>query len=184
VHLVDLDPERAGQRRERSLAGQGREAACELHGAERGRGGPVEPRALERLAQHAHVEARVVGDQHAAVQQVGQLGQHLLGRRRAVDHPLRDAGESLDPARERALHLDQRVERLVKLPAAHQNGADLGHLAQVAAVPVGLGVERHELGGCEGLVELQHEQVIEPRRPDGWGARLPRAGGEVVHRRA
>ena len=64
----------------------------------------------------------------------------------------------------------------MQLPAADQNGTDLGHLAEVAAVPVGLGVERDELRGREGLVELGHERVIESRRPDGWG--------EVVHPRA
>ena len=176
VHLVHLDPERAGERREGALPDERGEAACELNGAEGGRRGPVEPCALERLAQHAHVEARVVRDQHAALEQVGELAQNLLRRRRAVDHPLGDPGEALDPARERALHLHERVEGLMQLPAAHEDGTDLGHLAEVAAVPVGLGVERHELGGREGLVELGHERVIESRRPDGWG--------EVVHPRA
>jgi hypothetical protein len=62
----------------------------------------------------------------------------------------------------------------VQLAAADQNGTDLGHLAEVAAVTVGLGVERHELGGRERLIELGHEQVIEPRRPDGWGESVQR----------
>ena len=74
--------------------------------------------------------------------------------------------------------LHERVEGLVQLPAAHEHGAHLGHLAEVAAVAVGLGVERHELGGREGLVELGHERADRIARPDadGWG--------EVVHPRA
>ena len=176
VHLVDLDAERAGERREPALAHERREPARERDGADHRRLRPVEPGALERLAQNADVEAGVVGDHHPPLEQVGQLAEHLVRRRRSVHHALCNAGEALDAARERPLDPDERVVGLVQLPAAHEHRPDLGHLAEVAAVAVRLGVERHELGGGEGCGESGHGPAIEPRRPDGWG--------EAVHRRS
>ena len=95
----------------------------------------------------------VVGDQHAAAQQRGQPWQHVLGRRRGVDHRLRDPGEALDAAPERVRDADQRVPLVVQLAAADEHRPDLGQLAALAAEPVGLGVEGDELGGGEGLFE-------------------------------
>jgi hypothetical protein len=37
------------------------------------------------------VEARRMRDEHASTQQPAELGQHRLGRRRGVDHRLRDS---------------------------------------------------------------------------------------------
>jgi hypothetical protein len=39
-----------------------------------------------------------VGDEHPAPEPLGNERQHVLGRRRVVDHRLGDAGEALDPA--------------------------------------------------------------------------------------
>ena len=114
---------------------------------------PVELAALERLAQHAAVEAGVVGHEHAALEQAGQLREHLVRRGRGVDHGLRDAGEPLDAARQRAFRPHQRVECVVQLTAAHEHGAHLGQLAEVAGEPVGLGVDGEKLGARERLVE-------------------------------
>ena len=156
VDLLDLDAERVGERGELALARQRREAARERDGAERRRVGPVQAGALERLAQHARVEAGVVGDQHPPSQQRRQLGEHLLGRRRAVDHVLADAGEALDAAPQRPLHAHERVERLVQLAAADEHRADLGQLAELAGEAVRLGVDGDELGGGQRMVAQIH----------------------------
>jgi hypothetical protein len=94
-----------------------------------------------------------VGDHHAPLQQFAQLLEHLARRRRGVHHRLRDAGEALDPARERPFRPHHRVECLVQLASTHQHGADLGQLAEVAGQAVGLGVDGEELGPGDGLVE-------------------------------
>ncbi len=91
VRLGDLDPERVGQRREPAAALQRREAARERDRAQHRRVGPVERGAGEGLPEHARVERRVVRDEHRPAQQLRQLGQHRLRRRRLVDHRLRDA---------------------------------------------------------------------------------------------
>ena len=49
------------------------------------------------------------------------LRQHLLGRRRGVDHRLRDAREALDPAPERVRDADQRVPLVVQLAPADEH---------------------------------------------------------------
>ena len=66
MDLVDLDAERAGERRQPAAALQRSEPSCERDRAQHRRRRPLERGARERLAQHAHVEGRVVGDQHAA----------------------------------------------------------------------------------------------------------------------
>ena len=58
-------PSDAGQRREPALALQRREAARERDRAQHRRIGPLQAGAVERLAQHAPVERRGVGDEHA-----------------------------------------------------------------------------------------------------------------------
>ena len=153
-------------------SGANRRASCTVHST--GGFGQSMPARSNACRSTPHVEARVVGDQHAPLEQVGDLGQHLLGRRRSVHHALCNAGEALDAARERPLDLHERVVGLVELPTADQHRADLGHLAEVAAVAVRLGVEGDELGGGEGCVEVRHEPAIEPRGSDGWGESVQR----------
>jgi hypothetical protein len=92
-------------------------------------------------------------DQHPSGQQAAELLEDLARRRSRVDHGLRDAGEALDPARERTFRPDDRVECLVQLPAAHEHRSHLGQLAEVAGEPVGLRIDRKELGVGDGLVE-------------------------------
>ena len=132
VDLVDLDAERGGERRQPATALQRREAARHRDRADHRRRRPLERRAREGLAQHAHVEGRVVGHQHAPAQQLRHLRQHVLGRRRGVDHRLRDAREALDPAPERVGHADQRVPLVVQLSPADEHRPDLGQLAALA----------------------------------------------------
>ena len=84
---------------------------------------------------------------------------------------LRDAGEALDPARQRPRHAHQRLEALVQLAAADQHGADLGQLAVLAGSAVGLHVDGEELGGGEGQVGDCHTEPVRPA-PDGMQGRV------------
>ena len=105
------------------FAHERREPARQRDGADHRRPRPVEAGALERLAQHAPVEARRCARPARAPRAARRARQHLLGRRRAVHHRLRDAGEALDAARERPLGAHERVEGLVQLAAADEHGA-------------------------------------------------------------
>ena len=149
VRGLDLDPERVGERGEAAPALQRREPARERDRAHDRRVRPLELGALERLLEHADVEARRVGDEDAAAQLLGQLRQHLLGRRRLVDHRLRDPGEALDAAPERLGDADERAPAVVQLAAADQHGADLGQLAALLRLAVGLRVDGEELRAGE-----------------------------------
>jgi hypothetical protein len=142
---LHLDAERVGERREPAPPLQRREPPRHGHRAQHGRLGPVERRARERRAQHAQVEARGVGDEHPPAQHPAELRQHGLGRRRGVDHPLRDAREALDARRERRGDADERGPAVVQLPAPHEHRPYLRELAALARQAVGLSVHRHEL---------------------------------------
>ena len=167
MHGGDLDPERVRERGEPAAALQRREPARQRDRAQHRRVGPLERRTVERLVQHARVEARVVRDEHAAPQLLRELGQHARRRRRRVDHRLRDPGEALDAARQRLLDADERAPALVQLAAADEHGADLGQLAGVAREPVRLRVDREELGGEQREVgELGHEPPFLRLAPD------------------
>ncbi|CAA9474416.1 MAG: hypothetical protein AVDCRST_MAG30-351 [uncultured Solirubrobacteraceae bacterium] len=146
---LDLDAERVGERRQAAALLERGEPAGHGDRADDGRRRPVEPRAGERLAQHPLVEARGVGDEHAAAHPCGELREDGLGRGRGVDHRLRDPGEALDAARQRLRHADERGPAVVQLPASDEHGADLGELALLARAAVGLRVDGEELGGGE-----------------------------------
>ena len=182
---LDVDPQRLGQRPQAALAPERVQAARERDRAQLRRVGPAQPRALEGLAQHAAVERRAVGHEHAPAQLRGQLGQLRLGRRRLVDHRLGDAGEALDPARERRAHGQQRLPALVQLAPADEHGAHLGQLAGVARQPVRLGVDDEELRGGDGLIEIHPDRALyashptERQRESAWDA----AGAGVPSRR-
>jgi hypothetical protein len=181
VNRFDLDPERSGERRQPALAHERGELPRQRDRAEHRRAGPVQPAPVERLAQYAHVEARVVGDQHPSLHARGELGQDggRLGRR--VDHRLRDPGEALDAAPQRKLRANHRLPRLVQLAPADEHTADLGELALVAPEPVGLGVDGEELGGRERLVAQIHGEHLSAL--GGRHAYELAFGGEAVHPR-
>ena len=153
----------SARRRRWRPSGCSRRASATVHSC----GGlrPAQPRALEGLAQHPAVERRAVGHEHAPAQLRGQLGQLRLGRRRLVDHRLRDAGEALDPARERRAHGQQRLPALVQLAPADEHGAHLGQLAGVARQPVRLGVDDEELRGGDGLIEIHPDRALYASHP-------------------
>ena len=173
VHALDLDAERVGERGQPAPALQRRDPPRQRDRAEDRRVGPRQRRAVEGLAQHARVEAGVVRDEHPPAHLRRQLGQHALGRRRGVDHRLRDAGEALDAARERLRDADERAPAVVQLAAADQHRADLGQLAEVLAEPVGLGVDGEELRGEQGLCgEVVHEPPFLRLAPDAVHVRV------------
>jgi hypothetical protein len=86
-----------------------------------------------------------VRDHHAPAQQVADLGQHVLRRRRVVEHRLRDAGKALDRAAEALARGDERLVAIVQLPAPDEHGAHFGQLARLAGATVRLGVDGDEL---------------------------------------
>ena len=113
-----------------------------------GGSGHVESRALERLAQDAPVEGGGVRDEHASFEQRREVRAARSARLgRLVDHRLRDAGEALNPARQRAPHPHERRAAVVQLAAPDEHRADLGELAASPAEPVRLDVDGEELGG-------------------------------------
>ena len=187
---LDLDAERLGQCGEAPLPRQWMQPARERHGAQHGRVGPAEPGAVEGLPQHPPVEGRVVRDEDAVPQELGELGERRLGRRGGVDHRLRDPGEPLDAARERRAHADQRLPAVVELPAPDEHRADLGELARVTREAVGLGVDDEELRGPQRAVEHLGRVLRAPdgrqrplRRVRGTGPARPAGGVRcVVHR--
>jgi hypothetical protein len=151
---LDVDPQRLGQWAQPALARERVQPPGQRDRAQHRRARPVQPGRGERLHEHAAVERRAVGDEHAPAQLHGEVGQHGLGRRRLVDHRLCDPGEALDPARERRAHAQQRLPAVVQLAAADEHGADLGQLARVARQPVGLGVDDEELRAVQGRGEI------------------------------
>ena len=178
VDLVDLDAERVGQRRQRRAcapaARSGAPAGPCRAPAARGQSSPQRSNAWRSTRA---VEARRCG-RPAPGRRAARPAPRAprRGGGRGVDHRLRDAGEALDAARQRAFRPHQRVECVVQLAAAHQHGADLGQLAEVAGEPVGLGVDGEELGAGHGLVEQIHERPMQPSGSDGsQGAARPGA---------
>jgi len=151
VRGLHLDAERLRQRPQLALPRQRREPCGQPDGAHEGRLVPVHTGALERLTKGPAVEARVVGDEHPVARQLRELLEHLVGRRGGVHHGLTDPGEALDAARQRLLDPHERLKAVVQLAAAHEHGADLGDLAQIARAAVGLHVDGEELGGGQRL---------------------------------
>ena len=176
VHLVHLDPERAGERGESALARQrarsgARAAPCRARAASASRArhartpGAARARRSGRCGRSARAP-RAASASSASTSSGGGAPSTIpcvIPVKRWIP---RESGRSTCTS-------ESKVS--CSSPPPTRTAADLGHLAEVAAVPVGLGVERHELRGREGLIELGHEHVIEPRAADGWG--------EFVHRR-
>jgi len=123
-----------------------------------------------------------VGDEHARLEQVGQLGERRLGGRRGIDHLLRDLREALDHPRQRRAARDERLPAVVQLAAADEHGPDLRELAGLAAEPVGLGVDDEELRRGQRLGEQVHrrQRAVRTRR---HARVVAAAGGTFADRR-
>ena len=76
---ADVDAERVGDRAQAALALQRQQRPRQRGRAEHRGVGPLQIRALERLAQDAAVERSVVGHHHAAAQPALELRQHRVG---------------------------------------------------------------------------------------------------------
>jgi len=163
---LDLDPERVRECGEAALAHERGEAARERDRAQHRRIGPLELGPRERLAQDAPVERGVVRDEDPVAQLLGEIREDGVGGRRRVDHLLRDPREALDRPRQRRGAVDERLPAIVQLAPADEDGADLGQLARIPRLAVGLRVDDEELGGDERLREQVHERMFS-RRPDG-----------------
>ena len=147
--------------RELALTRQRVQAAGHRDRADHRRVRPLDLGPPEGLREDAAVERRAVRDEHAALEQLGEIGQRRLGRRRLVDHRLRYPGERLDASRQRLAGVDERLPAFVQLAAAHQHGADLRQLAGLACETVRLGVDDEEFGGCERGVRI-HPTLCTP----------------------
>ena len=150
---ADLDAERVGQGPEPALALEREHVPCQRRGADDRRVRPVQAAPIERLTEHAAVKRRVVGDHDAPPQPLLELRQDGLRRRGAVDHLLRNPGESLDSPPQWHVRPHERGPCLVEFAPADEHRPDLGQLAVVAAEPIGLGVDGQELGGSDRLLE-------------------------------
>ena len=167
VRRLHLDPQGVGEHAQAAPALERQHRAGHRGGAQHRRIGPLQADAPERLAQDAAVKRSVVGDEHAALEQLGQRREHVLQRRRAVHHRLGDAGEPLDAAAQWRARPAQRAPAVVQLAAADQDGTDLGELAVVAGQPVGLGIDDHELGGGDRSGQKIHLAPVIRLGPDG-----------------
>jgi hypothetical protein len=102
------------------------------------------------------VVRRVVRDQHGAVQELQDTGQHLLDRWRRQQHRLGDPGQHRDERRDRLAGVDQGGQHPQLLAAAHLDRPDLGDPAAVRSAPGRLQVE-HDKGGL-----MQRQRVSRP----------------------
>ena len=143
----NLDPKRVRKGDESTFALEREHRPRQRGRTQHRRIGPVSTDPRERLAQNAAIERRVVRDHHPSVELPVDEGEHLLERRRIVDHLLGDTGEPLDPAAQGCAGADQRGEPVVEVTASHQHGADLGQLAVLATEAVRLCVDHEKLGG-------------------------------------
>ena len=173
VRGLHLDPERIREHAQPALVLQRQQLARERRGAQHGRVRPVEADQLERAAQHAAVERRVVRHQHPPSEQLLERRQDGLEPGGVGQHLLRDPGEPLNAPPERPVAAHERGPAVVQLATADEHRADLGHLARIAAEAVGLGVHDEELGGRDRLLEQRHPRVIRAA-PDGKQAGLQR----------
>ena len=174
VRGVNLDPERIGEHAQPALVLQRQQLARERRGAEDGRVRPVEADQLERAAQHAAVERRVVRHQHPAFEELLQRRQDGLEAGGIREHLLRDPGEPLNSPAERPVASHERGPAIVELATADQHRAHLGHLARIPAEAVGLGVHDKKLRTRDRLLEQRHARVIRVP-PDGKQAGLQRS---------
>ena len=85
----------------------------------------------------AAVEGGVVRHQRAAGGEVEHLAHHPLGRRRALQHAVADAGELLDERRHPGAAVHQALVAAHDLPAAHQHRGDLGGARALAGRDAG-----------------------------------------------
>src|SRR5262249_39754738 len=97
-----------------------------------GEAGPGQPEVAAPGDQEAQVERGVVGDEHTALGEVEQPGQHRAQPRSRGQHPVGDPGQVRDTRRDRRARVDQRGElalphELAPPPArAHPDRPDLG----------------------------------------------------------
>ena len=168
VRVLDLDPERVGERGEPALALQRREPSRQRDRAQRPAGRATSSAARSKAWRSTRGRSAALWATSTRPRIcAGQLGQHALRRRRRVDHRLRDPGEALDAARQRrarrrpaspSARAARRRRRAPRRPRSART---------VLAEPVGLGVDGEELRGEQGLcgeVDARASPSYAPRR--------------------
>ena len=106
-----------------------------------------------------------MGDEHAAAQQRRDRGSTSSGAGAASTIACEMPVKRWIPRPSGLATPTSDVPLVVQLTPAHEHRADLGQLAALAREPVGLGVEREELGRGERLFEHGPRSI--PHRPDG-----------------
>ena len=142
--------------------------AGEDGGVDRGRGRPGDPVLGARRLEEAQVERGVVRDEHRAVGELEEAGEHAADPRRGGDHRRGDAGQDADVGRDLPAGVDQRLELAEHLAAAHLDGADLGD----RAVPRGA-AGRLQVDHDEGDLRERRAQLLDR------GLDVARAGVEA-----
>ena len=120
------------------------EPARELRGAHRraGQRRVLEPQ--EVRIEEAHVERRVVRDDHRSPRELQERRQDRRERGRAGDGAIADPGEVRDGGRDRPFRVDERLERPDALGPFEPHGADLGDGVVDRRAAGGLEVDDHE----------------------------------------
>ena len=80
---------------------------------------------LDLAVEEADVEARVVRDEHRVAGELEETTHRELDRRCAAQLARVDPGQRRDRGRQRPARVDERLEPLLELEAAHPHGADL-----------------------------------------------------------
>jgi hypothetical protein len=112
----------------------------------------------------AVVEARVVGDENAAAEALGQFVRHLGKGRRAFHHLVADPCQLLDEFGDRPLRVDEGVPGGNPV-AVHFDNADLGDSIERRVAARGLEVDEGEAAG-------NHERNAEGHGTAGENAGL------------
>ena len=145
------------------------------------------PARSNACAQHAPVERRASArPARGRAMRRASSRQDLLGRRRVVDHRLRDAGEALDAARQRPRHAAPAT-RSARAARRRRRARHRPRSARSRSPgsAVGLGVDGEELRGGEGQLGERHTEPVRPA-PDGMQARVrasatPSRGRSSMH---
>ena len=80
---------------------------------------------LDLAVEEADVEARVVRDEHRVAGELEEAAHRELDRRCAAQLARVDPGQRRDRGRQRPARVDERLEPLLELEAAHPHRADL-----------------------------------------------------------
>jgi hypothetical protein len=105
------------------------------------------------LAEDTPVKGRVVGDERPAREHRLEGRENGLRARRVLEHLLGYPGKPANASTQWRARAHERGPALMELAAADEHDPDLDQLACIAAEAVGLGIDNHELGCGQSLIE-------------------------------